>query len=98
MEDMTKRRAKNHHFKIVPKPNSPFWGIILLRKLLRKTLVYIKKKSGMGLEPEPKWKKNHVIHFLLYKNLGGVFSKNFFCLAKGKKGVNFSMKTNSKHQ
>ena len=50
MEILTKRRPKNHHFKIVPKPNSPFWDVIPLRKSLRKTLIYIKKKSGMGFD------------------------------------------------
>ena len=50
MEILTKRRPKNHHFKIVPKPNRPFWDVIPLRKSLRKTLIYIKKKSGMGFD------------------------------------------------
>ena len=52
----------------------------------------------MHLELEPKWEKIMSSIFLLSKNLGEIFFKKNFVLAKGKKGVNFSMKTNSKHQ
>ena len=53
MRNLTKRRPKNHNFKIIPKPNSPFWDVIPLRKSPRKTLIYILKKSGMGFDLGP---------------------------------------------
>ena len=69
----------------------------MLRKSMRKTFHTKKKLSKVGLEPGPKWAKFIFVNFLLYKNLDKNLKKIFF-LMKGKKGVNFLMKTDSKHQ
>ena len=61
--------TKNHHFKIVLKPNDPFWDFILLRKSMRNTFHTKKKLSEMGLEPGPKWAKFIFSNSLLHKNL-----------------------------
>ena len=55
-------------------------------------------KSGSCLEPGPKWARFIFSNFLLHKNLDKKILKKKSLLMKGKKGVNFLMKTDSKHQ
>ena len=65
---------------------------------MRKTFHTKKKLSEMGLEPGPKWAKFIFSNSLLHKNLEKKILKKKSLLMKGKKGVNFLMKTDSKHQ
>ena len=73
-------------------------GLHFAKKINEKDFPYKEKMSEMGLEPEPKWAKFIFSNFLLNKNLDKKFWKKKFLLMKGKKGVNFLMKTDSKHQ
>ena len=75
----------------------PFWEFNLLRKSLRKTFHTKKKLSEMGLDPGPKLAKFIFSNSLLHKNLDKKFGKKIFT-HEGEKGVNFLMKTDSKHQ
>ena len=50
----------------------------------------------MGLEPDSKWKIFKSAIFLLYKNVGEIFSKHSRHLGSSN-AVDFLMKTDSKH-
>ena len=68
------------------------------KKMNEKDFPYQKKLSKVGLEPGPKWAKFIFSNFLLHKNLDKKILKKKSLLMKGKKGVNFLMKTDSKRQ
>ena len=69
----TSKLSKNCLFKIVPKPNSPLKGFILLRKTLRKNKKIFQKIKKIEIRTWAKMINFRVIHCLLHKIFGEIF-------------------------